>query len=70
MKVKVNGSAPKAPPKPVEYAQIDKQGRIPYGKTAAAPYSDKRIEEGKGPGSKLTARGMGAAKRGGNYIGC
>jgi hypothetical protein len=69
-KVKVNGSAPKAPPKPVEYAQIDKQGRIPYGKTAAAPYSDKRIEEGKGPGSKLTARGMGAAKRGGNYIGC
>ncbi len=69
-KVKVNGSAPKAPPKPVEYAQIDKQGRIPYGKTAAAPYSDKRIEEGKGPGSKLTARGMGAAKRGGSYIGC
>ncbi len=69
-KVKVNGSAPKAPPKPVEYAQIDKQGRIPYGKTAAAPYSDKRIEEGKGSGSKLTARGMGAAKRGGSYIGC
>ena len=32
--VKVNGSAPKDGPKPVEYAQIDKQGRIPYGKTA------------------------------------
>ena len=69
-KVKVNGSAPKDGPKPVEYAQIDKQGRIPYGKTADAPYSDKRMEDGKGPGSKLTARGMGAAKRGGSYIGC
>ena len=47
-KVKVNGSAPKDGPKPVEYAQIDKQGRIPYGKTADAPYSDKRMEAGKG----------------------
>lgn len=64
------GSAPKNAPKPVEYAQIDDQGRIPYGKTAEAPYSDKRMEYGKGPGSKLTARGMGAAKKGGDYIGC
>lgn len=68
--VKVNGSAPKDGPKPVEYAQIDKQGRIPYGKTADAPYSDMRMEDGKAPSSKLTARGMGAAKRGGSYIGC
>ena len=68
--VKVGGSAPKDGPKPVEFAEIDKQGRIPYGKTAEAPYSDKRMEYGKPVGSKLTARGMGAAVKGGDYIGC
>jgi hypothetical protein len=36
-KVKVNGSAPKDPPKAVEYADIKGQGRVPYGKTAPAP---------------------------------
>ena len=33
-KVKFRGSAPGPAPKAVPYAQIDKQGRIPYGKTA------------------------------------
>ena len=68
--VKIVTNKPGAAQKATEYAQIDNQGRIPYGKTADAPYSDKRMEAGKGPGSKLTARGMGAAKKGGSYIGC
>ncbi|MGB1875790.1 MAG: hypothetical protein ACPHGY_02535 [Rhodospirillaceae bacterium] len=69
-KVKHMGSAPKDAPKPVKYAQIDKQGRIPYGKTAPAPMSAKRVKYDAGHGPKLTARGMGAAKKGGDYIGC
>jgi hypothetical protein len=40
-------------------AVIDKQGSIPYGKSAPAPTAV--------PGG--VARGMGAAKRGGNYKG-
>tara|TARA_R100000541_G_scaffold2220_2_gene8503 strand:- start:214 stop:405 length:192 start_codon:yes stop_codon:yes gene_type:complete len=61
-KVKVNGSAPGPTPKAVPYAQIDKQGRIPYGKTAdvKVPTSMKRG----------TARGMGAAIKGGGYLEC
>ena len=68
--VKIVTNTPAAAPKAQPYAEIDKQGRIPYGKTADAPNSDMRMEDGKAPGSKLTARGMGAAKRGGSYIGC
>ena len=60
-RVKYMGSAPKDAPKPVEYAQIDDQGRIPYGKTADAPMAGDTIKT-------ATARGMGAAKRGGKYI--
>ena len=59
--VKVNGKAPKTPPKPVKYAEIKDQGRIPLGKTA-----DVKIPEKVGV---LTARGMGAAKKGGGYLG-
>ena len=70
-KVKVNGSAPKAPPKPGQYAQIDKQGRIPYGETANVSVPKSVIDySGASPTRKETARGMGAAKRGGSYIGC
>lgn len=50
----------KKEPKVSTSAVIDKQGSIPYGKTAPAPT--------KVPGG--VARGMGAAKRGGNYKGC
>ena len=32
--VKFNGNKPGNGPKAVEFAQIDKQGRVPYGKTA------------------------------------
>jgi len=50
----------KKSPKIDKKAVIDGQGSIPYGKTAPAPMD--------APGG--VARGMGAAKRGGNYKGC
>jgi hypothetical protein len=61
-KVKVNGGPPGPSPKAVPYAQIDKQGRIPYGKSAdvKVPMSLKRG----------TVRGMGAAIKGGGYWEC
>tara|TARA_R100001244_G_scaffold115493_1_gene85666 strand:- start:560 stop:751 length:192 start_codon:yes stop_codon:yes gene_type:complete len=61
-KVRVNGAPAGPSPKAVPYAQIDKQGRIPYGKTAEAkiPMSLKRG----------TSRGMGAATKGGGYWEC
>ena len=61
-KVRVNGGPAGPSPKAVPYAQIDKQGRIPYGKTAEAkiPMSLKRG----------TSRGMGAATKGGGYWEC
>ena len=59
--VKVDGSKPGNGPKAVEFAQIDKQGRVPYGEPA-----DVKI-----PGAlkKMKARGMGAAVKGGDYMG-
>ena len=61
-KVRVNGAPAGPSPKAVPYAQIDKQGRIPYGKTAEAkiPMSLKRG----------ISRGMGAATKGGGYWEC
>tara|TARA_R110000782_G_C14460096_1_gene373342 strand:- start:266 stop:487 length:222 start_codon:yes stop_codon:yes gene_type:complete len=53
---------PTKAPKAVEYADIKGQGRIPYGKTASV-----KIPTGM---SKGTARGMGAAVKGGSYIAC
>jgi len=53
---------PTKAPKAVEYAEIKGQGRIPYGKTA-----NVKIPTGM---SKGTARGMGAAVKGGSYIAC
>tara|TARA_R110000744_G_scaffold9982_3_gene31503 strand:- start:4379 stop:4600 length:222 start_codon:yes stop_codon:yes gene_type:complete len=70
-KVKYRGSAPSPAPKAVGYAQIDKQGRIPYGKTASVSVPKTALNyNGVSLASKETARGMGAAKRGGSYIGC
>jgi hypothetical protein len=60
--VKIVTNKPGAAPKAVEYADIKGQGRIPYGKSqdVKVPTSMK----------KATARGMGAAKRGGSYLSC
>ena len=48
--------------KAVEYAEIKGQGRVPYGKSVdvKVPTTMKR----------MTARGMGAAVKGGGYMGC
>tara|TARA_R110000796_G_scaffold125746_2_gene240305 strand:+ start:2679 stop:2873 length:195 start_codon:yes stop_codon:yes gene_type:complete len=61
-KVKVNGAPAGSAPKPTKFAIIDKQGRIPYGKTAPVkiPTTMKRG----------VARGMGAATQGGGYWEC
>ena len=59
--VKFEGKTPANPPKVVDFAQIDDQGRIPYGKTADVAIPEKL--------EVLTARGMGAAKKGGGYLG-
>jgi len=60
--VKVNGSAPKDPPKAVDYEEIKGQGRVPYGKTAPAPMAGDKPR-------KMTMRGAGAAIKGTKYIG-
>ena len=57
-------NTPGPAPKAVEFAEIKNQGKIPYanhGTETSAPMSDG--------GKKMVARGMGAAKRGGSYIG-
>ena len=61
-KVKVNGSAPGPAPKPTKFAVIDKQGKIPYGKS-----SEFKIPTAMKRG---VARGMGAATQGGGYWEC
>jgi hypothetical protein len=63
MKVKVGGSAPSKSPKAVDYADIEGQGRVPYGKTAPAPMS------GNSP-KKVKTRGTGAAIKGTTHMGC
>jgi|TARA_R110002153_G_scaffold173475_3_gene326235 hypothetical protein len=60
--VKIVTNKPSTAPKATEYAQIDDQGRIPYGKTAEAKIPSKM--------SRKTARGMGAAIKGGSYLAC
>jgi hypothetical protein len=60
--VKIVTNTPGPAPKAVEYADIQGQGRIPYGKTA-----DVKVPTGMG---RDTARGMGAAVKGGSYISC
>tara|TARA_R100000808_G_scaffold9333_3_gene25715 strand:+ start:4124 stop:4318 length:195 start_codon:yes stop_codon:yes gene_type:complete len=61
-KVEVNGSKPKPAPKPTKFADITGQGRIPYGKA--------QVISQKHSYPRITARGMGAAKRGGKYTAC
>ena len=60
--VKIVTNTPKDAPKANAYAEIDGQGRIPYGeaKEVSTPTTM----------SRMTARGMGADKRGGGYTGC
>ncbi len=60
--VKIVTNKPGAAPKAVEYADIKGQGRIPYGKTADVKVSVNM--------SRATARGMGAAVKGGGYNSC
>ena len=67
-KIKINGSAPSKPPKPVGYADIKGQGRIPYGKTAPAPCAGGLTDFANTP-RKMKIRGTGAAIRGLDYMG-
>jgi hypothetical protein len=60
--VKIVTNKPGAAPKAGEYAQMVTQGRFPYGKTA-----DVKVPTSM---SRMTARGMGAAVKGGGYNGC
>jgi|TARA_R110002020_G_scaffold256921_1_gene470596 hypothetical protein len=55
------GDAPGKTPKATKFADIKDQGKIPYGKTA-----DVKIPSGM---KRRTARGMGAARKGGGYWG-
>jgi len=69
-KVKVNGAPAGPSAKAVPYAQIDKQGRIPYGKTADVKmYATNSYEPHSGM-KRGTVRGMGAATKGGGYWEC
>ena len=61
-KVKFQGAPAGPAPKAVPYADIKDQGRIPYGETA-----DVKVPTSM---SRMTARGMGAAVKGGGYNGC
>jgi len=60
--VKIVTNKPGAAPKATAYADIKGQGRIPYGEA-----QEVKVPSGM---KKATARGMGAAKRGGSYWAC
>ena len=62
-KVKIVTNTPGAAPKAVNYADIACQGKIPYKGGETMPEASMDVPGG-------TARGMGAAKRGGSYKGC
>ena len=62
-KVKIVTNTPGAAPKAVNYADIAGQGKIPYKGGETMPEASMDVPGG-------TARGMGAAKRGGSYKGC
>ena len=62
-KVKIVTNTPGAAPKAVNYAEIKGQGKIPYAGAGELPEAPMDVPGG-------TARGMGAAKRGGSYKGC
>jgi len=69
-KVKVGGAPAGPSPKAVPYAQIDKQGRIPYGKTAEVKITATNSYEPHSGMKRGTVRGMGAATKGGGYWEC
>ena len=60
-KVKIVTNTPGAAPKAQPFADIKGQGKIPYGETA-----DVKVPTTL---KKMTVRGMGAAKKGGSYLG-
>ena len=60
--VKIVTNKPGNAPKATEYAQIDDQGRIPYGSA-----QEVKMTQSMNPGK---VRGMGAATKGGSYIAC
>ncbi len=60
--VKIVTNKPGAAQKADTFADIKGQGRIPYGETA-----DVKVPTSM---SRMTARGMGAAVKGGGYNGC
>jgi len=62
-KVKIVTNTPGAAQKAVNYADIAGQGKIPYKGGETLPEASMDVPGG-------TARGMGAAKRGGSYKGC
>ena len=59
--VKIVTNTPAAAPKATEFADIAGQGRIPYGKPEDVKIPTKM--------TKMKARGMGAAIKGGSYMG-
>lgn len=66
MKVRCQGGKPVEAPKPVNYAEITGQGRVPYAKenSVATP------KAAKGHVVQAEKRGMGAALRGGSFKCC
>ena len=60
--VKIVTNKPGAAPKAQPFADIKGQGKIPYGEA-----KEVKIPTGM---TRMTARGMGAAKKGGGYMGC
>tara|TARA_Y100000114_G_scaffold151606_1_gene168606 strand:- start:253 stop:459 length:207 start_codon:yes stop_codon:yes gene_type:complete len=60
-KVKIVTNTPGPAPKATMSAEIQGQGSIPYGEAKEVKIPTKM--------SKMTARGMGAAIKGGNYNG-
>ena len=61
-KVRIVTNSPGAAPKASTSAEIKGQGSIPYGKTKEVKIPTKM--------TRMTARGMGAALKGGGYLGC
>ena len=63
MTVKVNGAPPKNPPTPVNRADIQGQGSIPYASAKEAKTPDTMFAKV----TTGTKRGMGAALRGSRF---
>lgn len=61
--VKIVTNTPGAAPKASDYADIQGQGRVPYGKSAPAPMAGDSMK-------KMTMRGTGAARSGKSFMGC